>query len=443
MNKHEEKIYKERTKGTIYEIINRLSSIDSTELVTELFVITDNNIALKMIKRFEAVLIKAKLKPQYLHNNLHKFYIKTNKYLKNNNLYKEFTKFSYFIYSNLSNKNINTNVLSAYQNLVLQQLCYIAPPGKIIYGITKNGIPMIMDEVYPAIDYVFYDLEKKKNVSKEDLLEGLKKYGYNVSSYREFEQMMYDEMVITNMVLAMCSFINEGTLDIVPEKFFLPSQGITVVREWKSTDYYRSLLKKRKYILPVNGVKGVYKNAGSIHNIFFKELFMDNQVYLLYKINNSYNEGIYGVYDTKNDFFYSIYRDSNREDYHNFIENFVLESYCHLTTDIEIDRKRNMGLKIVDNIEEVDFHYPNQPVVEFLYPEETTHKEFKDKAFRKYDKRKYKQQTIAINPFIRKLPAGAKASDEAIERAKAFGYKLAEDETFVRPFTRKSFVLKE
>lgn len=48
-----------------------------------------------------------------------------------------------------------------------------------------------------------------------------------------------------------------------------------------------------------------------------------------------------------------------------------------------------------------------------------------------------------IQGYIRKLPAGQKASTEAVEYALKLGYELESNETFVRPFMKQVFRLKE
>lgn len=440
-----EHVLKIRTMSTVNVILSQILRISSEELISDLFVYTENEIVMTLIKRFESILIKASIKPTFLKNNLHNFYVENANFLKENNLYQEFADFSYFIYSNLEHDNIRFQTLLAYKSLLLQQFCYLAPPGKIIYGVTSNGEPMITDEKYPFLDYPLYEIENKRNKSIELLMETYKKYGYSIMSMEELDRITADDRLITNMTLEMCGFIDENTKDIFPLNLYNPSFGIKTLRIWKNTHFYKNLLKRRRYNLPSDGVLGFYKNAGDIKSIFLKELFKDNQIYLLYQINVKNDEGLFGVYDTKNDFFYSAYRDSTGEAiYHNFIENFILENYCHLTTDIDIDKKRNMALKVVDNIEKGTFYYPNQPIVQFVYKDNKTKTSYKkEKKFRNYDKKKYKEETITINPYIRKLPIGASVSSDAIQRAKEFGYELSEGETFVRPFSRKTFKLKE
>lgn len=437
-------ILKKRTEGTIKAIEMNLKNVSSEELIVDLFVETNSDIALKLIKLFESTLIKASMDKKYLNKNLHNFFLETSLFLKKNNLYEEFIDFAYFIYSNLSNKNINIFVLSAFQDLLLQQFCYLVPSEKVVCGIDTKGNLLTINELFPCLDYAFYDLEKKEIKSQMDIINAFRKYGYDASNIDNINYMIYNEMIITNMTILMSKFINENTIDIIPEKYFFPSSRFEYIREWKNTEFYRELLKRRKYVLPSDGVLGIYKNAGCIYSIFFKELFLDDQIYLLYKVENLLEEGFYGIYDTKTDFFYSIFKDSTGEGYNKVIENFVLESYCHLTTDIEIDRKRNMALKVVDNIEDDIFYYPEQPMVEFSFFEKRDGVKGRGVGIgrKKFDKTKYKEESININPFIRKLPEGMSASKEAIERARELGYELLEGETFVRGFTRRNYILK-
>lgn len=55
---------------------------------------------------------------------------------------------------------------------------------------------------------------------------------------------------------------------------------------------------------------------------------------------------------------------------------------------------------------------------------------------------KYMQKSISIAGYIRKLPDGQKASEDKIALATSLGLSLADDETYVEPFIRQSWVLK-
>ena len=55
----------------------------------------------------------------------------------------------------------------------------------------------------------------------------------------------------------------------------------------------------------------------------------------------------------------------------------------------------------------------------------------------------YEAGEASIQGYIRRLPAGQKASREAVELAESLGYALEANETYVRPFIRQVFRLKE
>ena len=55
----------------------------------------------------------------------------------------------------------------------------------------------------------------------------------------------------------------------------------------------------------------------------------------------------------------------------------------------------------------------------------------------------YEAAEVTIQGYIRKLPAGQKASEEARTLAENLGYGLEPNETYVRPFIRQVFPLKE
>ena len=54
----------------------------------------------------------------------------------------------------------------------------------------------------------------------------------------------------------------------------------------------------------------------------------------------------------------------------------------------------------------------------------------------------YQEELIDINYFIRKLPEGATASDEARELAQKYGFELSDGETFVRKFKKTIYKKK-
>ena len=55
---------------------------------------------------------------------------------------------------------------------------------------------------------------------------------------------------------------------------------------------------------------------------------------------------------------------------------------------------------------------------------------------------KYMQKSVSIAGYIRKLPESQKASEDKVTLARSLGLSLADDETYVEPFIRQSWVLK-
>ena len=103
-----------RTQATAEIILSKIKNIDTDSLLGDIFVWTENGVAQKMIKLYEAQLILARLKSKEFASGLHNFYQKTAKFIIENNLKKEFVSFVYFIYSNLSQKEKTSNISSFF-----------------------------------------------------------------------------------------------------------------------------------------------------------------------------------------------------------------------------------------------------------------------------------------------------------------------------------------
>lgn len=436
-------VQKLRTRSTVFVVSELLEDIDVNELISELFIYTDDKDSMKLVKAYEKVILKGKMEENYLAQNLNVFYRDMSRYLKKHNLFKVFAEFAYFIYSNLSKEdslNENNQALNIYQNILLQQYEYLGGENKIVYGVRSDGRLMTRNQLFPCSDYPAYEIERNRIKDPAKIKRVFKRYGYTDKMIENMETVVKDDGLIENMTFAMVNFINEDTEDVLPKAYMLASENTDIcnILMYEDIQEIKKKLKKRKYMLPTEGILGLYKNAGDVKSVFFKEVFQNDKMYLLYTLTNKDDEGMYGVYDLRDNFFYSLYKDTSIEGKsHNNIEKFILKSYLMLTTDSE----ESDDLMEVKNIEELKEDYLFTPVVEFLYEEKD--KKGNSKGRRSFDKRNYKESTVSINPYIRRLPAGATASDEAIERAKSFGYELGKGETFVSPFSRRTFRKKD
>lgn len=66
-----------------------------------------------------------------------------------------------------------------------------------------------------------------------------------------------------------------------------------------------------------------------------------------------------------------------------------------------------------------------------------------DSTLNIFDKSKYDASSKSINGFVRKLPAGQKASERSLKIAESYGFELHEDETYVMPFVRRQWLKKK
>ncbi|PLS15059.1 hypothetical protein CVD28_24580 [Bacillus sp. M6-12] len=449
---NENQIKKKRTEGTAMMILDLIKGLELTSMMSDIFMYTEDPVAKELIKRYELQLVGAFEDPEEFKKNLHMFYQDTASYIKKNKLYKEFYSFCYFVFSTLSMKRLERekdfsygDALNCYYNILFQQMNYFVPHPKIAYGLDTSGRLLLRQETFPNLDVIIMNayLNNKKNFTKENLYKKYQKIGYNIRSEFDFQRYHSNDQLITNMTLVMAYFINEHTIQINPKEQYMVAEGIELPKRKVNTDKYKTLLQEKRYFIPKKGLLARYDNFKDIKEIYFQEVFTENRIVLLYKVTATNGKEFCGFYDNKLELFYSPWDSTDFGGiYHRAMENVILESYCYLTTDIDekikgMEIERRLYLK-----QEVPVLSTKPlPSVEFLYEEkdESEQSKNKEKQLRLFDKRNYKEGKVTIHPFVRRLPAGAKASDEAIALAKSYHYVLREGETFVRPFERTSY----
>ena len=371
-------------------------------------------------------------------------------YIKQNNLFNEFYSFCYYVISVLNLKKISNPIYVSYLDLALQQSTYFGSVDKVVIGIQSNGTLITKKDPLPYIDYIIREVVKKNknNPSFNQVVKAFHKFNYKIKSPEDINIFRAKDEMFSNLSFRMAPFINEKTIDMFPEPMFYPLTGISRLRVWKDTSFYKEVLTKRRYQLPQNGVVGTYYNSKDIHMIKFKEIYQYERVILLYRLYNSQMESVHGYYDTKTQLFYSVFKDTTGEAmFHYSLENFILENYCHLTTDMEIDSNIDEALFVFELHPEEELGFLKEPLfnqISVLFEYENINKDLNKGTNKKrtFNKKNYSQDEVSISPFIRKLPIGAIASDEAIKAAKELGYLLLDGETFVKPHTRTTYQKK-
>ena len=422
--------FKIRTNSTALTVKEKLAGTSPEELITELFLHTDDPVAKELIKRYEQQLVLSLLDYEQFKKGLHRFFEDTTKFIKKEKLYRKFYEFCYFIFTELVEKKKNACIANAYQDMLIQQTCYFMKE-KMVYGISTKGKPFYRNEIYPKLDYPYNEFIKKHgknaNPSFEELQKSLKRYGYNFEKPDEFLSHVLNEQILGNMVYQMTFFIDENYLDMFPFPYYFVTAGIKDLPPMgHSTDFYKKGLKEKRYFLPPRGVKAFFRNAGDIKEVFFREKFVLNRIILLFKTKMLDDRCVAGFFDNKYDHFFTPWHSTSGYDkMHKPLENFILQNYFNLTT----NEKAESGLEIVDDI---NSHNKDNSVVQYISRDEEKAETGKGQA-RVFNKEDYEVSLRDINPFIRRLPVGARASEEAKKRAKELGYILGEGETFVSP----------
>jgi hypothetical protein len=182
-------------------------------------------------------------------------------------------------------------------------------------------------------------------------------------------------------------------------------------------------------------VLGKYRNTGDVKEIFFREKFVGgNKIVLLCKIRFQNGRFLLAFYDNELSLGYTPWRDTSGEGlYHLPLMELILDSYLHLTQGSADESATN--LLVVKDLETGDIP-EGQSAVQFL-SSNPKRDSASDAEYLPLDKSQYAAVISQIGPFIRRLPFGAKASEEAKARAREFRILLGEGETFVRHTKRR------
>lgn len=445
-------IIRKRTINTAVQVINSVSGIDFDEFELQLYFRCDDEQMRKFIRRYEVQMEEAVLRPEEFCKNLDSFYRKTCFYIEENQLFRDYFEFTELLAHQrrlkIGYSRENKEVFDAYLSLLMQQTMYFCrfQLENSIVGLTEKGELIFRKNPNPFIDAGSYKLERdlqcmvsgKKGLTSKQLYSAYRPYGYEIHSLEEVHALESISRVYDNNQHMMIPYISEQTMYMVlqePYHHYEPH----FPRIWKATDVYREKLKQRNYMLPSTGIVAKFVNAGDIREIRFAEVLQYNEIVLLYKVITEGNGEYSGYYHTKSQIFYSIFEYSNRPEWHDRVENFILENYMILTCDYEIDRKKNYAIRQVERFTK-EFHYPDQPLVIYTYKKATRGKASGETGnIRRYVKEDYQEEVRSRNGYIRRLPVNQQASEAAIQNARDLGLDLPAGMTFVRSHEYKVY----
>ena len=424
MSNHKKKstkinVRKSRIKGTSKAIIEELKEYNEEDVINKVYIDTRNKSEFikELSLEIEWYILEAISNPKTFKLKLFKYFNKKSKEIIRQNKIKEYFCFLNYIYELLHQSSISvSNIEIAYLDLLSEMSTYMSRVGMRIAGITTDNKTIIKKEFYPFLDIKLQeimDLYLKNPTSSLDQMvkKHLKKDGYNIDSFSEIETMIYSERIWINMQMMLVPFINEKNIDFIKEPFMPPKlEYIQIEDNFKNLNKYCDLLHERRRLIPKKGIT-IKGYNGNIENIHLREVFLNNTVYMIYRVKSLYGY-IYGYYNTKTDFFYSMYLDSKQIEAsrkHLLLRKYILELYSILTTDIKSD------ITLVEIKKDSIKNKTKSCVV---------------------NRHKLTNCVTDVDFYIRKLPMDSYASDTAIELAEKYGIKLGIGETFVRPFKK-------
>lgn len=434
-------LMRKRSINTAFAVSTFISGMEFSELLSAMYFRCDSKY--EIFRRFyESLLEAAYLEPEVFVKGLDTYYLGMCLKIEKENLYIDFFDFCKLLEQQQENKRRQgySNVYNAYYSLVMQQSMYFCRDRieDNICGMNSAGQLMFVKSFHPFIDMGSFDLEKyyykwifgKEEVNPIQIHKAYKTYGYDVWTLDDIHRLEAITKTNEGNTFAMIPYISENTPHMLIETPY-QQQCPTFPRQWKPTEFYLAKLQRRNYMLPASGIEASYYNAGDILKIYFQEVFYHDEIVLLYKVTTAYNGQYSGYFHTKSQYFYSIYKGTDKEIWHEEIKNFILENYMILTCDYEIDRKKNMAIRQVDHFQN-EFHFPDQPLAMFSYQSKISKDEKNSTRARKYTKEEYQEEMITRCGYIRRLPVGQHASEEAIQHATELGLDLPAGKTFVR-----------
>lgn len=374
------------------------------------------------------------------------------------------------VHSGLSidgNVERNDSVLYAVIDMLMQGSEYLKPQEfdivNNIVGISTENEPIIIRDPYPLADVPVYYSEALFNnrpydkcdfqISEDRRLDMVfsyyKRYGYeNVADFDSINDLALLSHLYTNTVLSMATYVNEYTVDMLPDKPLI--ENTPNMWSWwpkpispkYTTEFLKDTLHHRRRTLPANGALFQFDVCQLIQEIKLKETCRDNEIVCLYKIVTKFGD-LAGYYNTSTEWFYILTDRAQFPELVDSVTNLILWLYTSLACDLPDVLPTDASFRS-SFVTHADAPFGIRCLMIGGKPRDYRKKgNGDDEPLRVFDKSKYDASSKNINGFIRHLPAGQKASERAILIAESYGYELKSDETYVTPFVRRQWLKKK
>lgn len=418
MNISKKDLKKENVKSSAQWISNKVKGIDETELITSMFIEANDDVTKEFIKLFEAQILLANMDSQKFKQGLYMFLKNTAKFIKKNKLQRELLYFFCYLYKdNLFTKEVRNNpAIDCYISLIMEQLKFLCGVNQTIVGIDSKNEFIFAQEPYLNIEIPIFSFEKHKDVKR--LTADYKKYGYIVNGMEDIKFLFSNYNAISNNLYQCAFLVDEYNKDMVAKNHYPINMTINIPA-CENSDEISSYLTKRKRFIK-NGRIKVELDAGDIKEVELNEVFVENELYLYFKVKTKKDKDFNGFVELINLHFNSLFSEL-LPGTDKLLRDLIFEIYALITTDILKVETRHDEFKMV-------FKYKEQNPLRM----DPTNKS----SLNHRNLENYQSELIDIDYFIRKLPEGATASDEAKALANRYGFELADNETFVRKFKK-------
>lgn len=447
-----------RAFNSAIAILDLLHGIDFSKVTTSLFFYTKDIKMQDMTREYEAEIELAAIDPEKFAFGLHKFYTKMEKKIRKQDLYSEFFELhSKCFRLNVSlreaetlesDEDIRTNVSLAFINLLMQQTDYLRPSkfdlNVRVYGRKTTGEILTITDPIASLDSAELLFEEMAESGKyrsinEMLTIAYGKYGYDVHDIEDVRMLTEQDKIQATTIAVLLPYINEYTADMAPHDLLNPA--IPEVRKISTTLTYGDIqrdLRIRNKMLTTNGLLVTFPKSFAIKEIHHKELLYDDSVVMLYRLVTADGD-MSGMFDPKSGYLYNCSLSANIEALTNAICSLVLFCYaCFVKMDTKYNLSELGNHFHIDGEQDIiaEGFLRGGRLKTALNDEVST----RSRTLR-IGNDDFTKEERAIQGYIRRLPNGQKASEEAKSYAERLGYQLAPNETYVRPFVKEVFKL--
>lgn len=455
-----------RTLNTAISVMEHLHTIDFCDLILSLYKICGNVEQGAIIHEFEKQIELAGANPDKFVLQLHQFYSVLSKKIKHMRMYQDlFRLIAYFftmIKDNLGSddeEQVDLGVLYSFSDLVIQTLEYLKPDqfnsNQIVAGVRTDGSIMTIKDPLPMCDAITYVcelalLKGQDYTGTKVFADIMDHYGYSaIRNFNAVQRILTMSSVYMDNICLMLPFMNEYTFEMLPSvamhvEDYEPLPTSTIL----NSDL-ECKLKKRKRLLPTNGVIIQFDGLHFINSIRMREVMYDDAIHMLFKADlNSVGE-VSGYYNTRTGNFSSVFdlmiacKSGDIVDISGQLENFILWMYCAAVRDdsdinlqsfsdsMGVSHEARVSIFTIGGSLRDTYSAADSIATDGIAEGNCT-----KRASRKGNPDRYEAVTRTLNGMIRRLPIGWKASERARQLAYYYGLELKDNETYVQPFIR-------